>query len=363
MSRESGRSTVSAAEQLQKSHPRHHAKVQPLPEGLPGRAEAKDVGIADPGDEVSFYVIGDHGGVKAAGPQNAVSYAIQRQLGERDAFVYSVGDIVYFYGERWEYPHQFYEPYAHVPLPIIGIPGNHDGDIRGEHTERKPLDGFIENFCAPEPTIPPTDPELEFGRHTQTQPYCDWTLILEAVTIVGIYSNVVPGGHFEESQSEWLSAELGAAATDRPLIVAVHHPPYSVDSMHGGSAYLGEVLDNAFEESGRTPELVLCGHVHDYQRFSRRWGEKTIAYVVVGNSGYHNLHQLAKDATPGEEVANGVSFEYGDAKEYGFLKLTIGAGKIAGSYSGVKPGTMPDGSDATVSTAKDSFSIPTRRPL
>jgi hypothetical protein len=145
MDRATGKGTVTAAEQLQRHHPRHHAKVQPLPHGFPGRAKGKDVGIEDPGEEVSFFVIGDHGGVRAAGPQNAVSYAMQKAGGA--AFVYSVGDIVYFYGERWEYPHQFYEPYAHVPVPIVGIPGNHDGDIKGEHTEREPLDGFMENFC------------------------------------------------------------------------------------------------------------------------------------------------------------------------------------------------------------------------
>ena len=45
--------------------------------------------------------------------------------------------------------------------------------------------------------------------------------------------------------------------------------------------------------------------------------------MVIGNSGYHNLHQLAKDAKPGEEVTDGVIFEYGDAKEYRFLRLAV----------------------------------------
>jgi hypothetical protein len=357
LDRATGRSDVTAAGQLQKVHPHHHAHVQPLPDGSPGRVGGKGVGIQDRGDGISFFVIGDHGGVKAAGPQNAISYSMQKAGDADDAFVYSVGDIVYFYGERWEYPHQFYEPYAHVPVPIVGIPGNHDGDIKGEHTERKPLDGFMENFCDKTPSIPPGDPEFEFGRHTQTQPYCDWTLELKAVTIVGIYSNVVPGGNFEPRQTEWLAGELSAAPADKPLIVAVHHPPYSVDSMHGGSVHVGEVLDQAFDTSKRTPDLVLSGHVHDYQRFTRRRGKETIPYIVIGNSGYHNLHVFAKGTKAGEEVGDGVTFEYGDAAEYGFLRLTVSAGKISGEYSGVKPGTMPDGSDATVTPSKDTFQI------
>lgn len=357
MDRATGKGTVTAAEQLQRSHPRHHARVQPLPQGFPGRASGKGVGIDDPGEEVSFFVIGDHGGVKAAGPQNAVSYAMQKAI-EDVAFVYSVGDIVYFYGERWEYPHQFYEPYAHVPVPILGIPGNHDADIKGAHTEREPLDGFMENFCDSTPSIPPTDPEFEFGRYTQTQPYCDWTLDLKAVTIVGLYSNVVPGGHFEPSQIEWLKGELSSAAADKPLIVALHHPPYSVDSMHGGSIHVGEVLDEAFDAAKRVPDLVLSGHVHDYQRFTRQRGKDEIPYIVIGNSGYHNLHRFAKGTKAGEEVGDGVTFEAGEATEYGFLKLTVSKGKIAGEFTGVKPGKMPDGSDASVNPASDVFELP-----
>lgn len=354
MDRATGRSVVTAAEQLQKSHPRHHAHVQPLPEGSPGKVDGKAVGIEDPGDGVSFFVIGDHGGVKAAGPQNAVSYAMQKAV-DGVSFVYSVGDIVYFFGERWDYPHQFYEAYAHLELSMVAIPGNHDWEIKGEHTERKPLDGFMENFCDTKPSIPPTDPELEFGRHTQTQPYCDWTLELDAVTIIGIFSNVVPGGHLEPSQTEWLTAELAAAATDRPLIVALHHPPYSVDSMHGGSELMGELLDKAFDESGRTPDMVLSGHVHDYQRFTRMRDGKKITYIVIGNSGYHNLHLFAKGTTAGEEVGDGVTFEAGVANEYGFLKLTVSKGEISGEFTGAKPGTMPDGSDALIKPAQDAF--------
>jgi hypothetical protein len=100
----------------------------------------------------------------------------------------------------------------------------------------------MENFFDSTPSIPPTDAEFEFGRYTQTQPYCDWTLELEAVTIIGIYSNVVPGGHFEPSQ----------------------------------------ILDEAFDVAKRTSDLVLSGHVHDYQRFTRKRGKEKIPYIVIG---------------------------------------------------------------------------------
>ena len=63
-------------------------------------------------------------------------------------------------------------------------------------------------MCTPKPEVPPADPQFEYGRHTQTEPWCDWTLELKAVTIIGLYSNVPSGGHLEQSQIDWLIAEF-----------------------------------------------------------------------------------------------------------------------------------------------------------
>jgi hypothetical protein len=170
-----------------------------------------------------------------------------------------------------------------------------------------------------------------------------------------VYSNVPSGGHLEPEQTARLTQELKDADTAKPVIVGLHHPPYSIDAHHGGSAPMGQALDQAFNDSGRVPDLVLSGHVHDYQRFTRTIGDKTVPYIVSGNGGYHNLHQLASGASPGQELAPGVVFEFGDATQYGFLKLTVDGGKISGEYVGAKPGTMPDGSDTTVTGGVDTF--------
>jgi hypothetical protein len=347
---------VKAREQLTKSFP--PGRIQPLPPGSPGSRTAADLGITD-SDPITFFVIGDVGGVQAPGPQNGVSYAMQKTTAAKAAFVYLVGDIVYFHGEPANYQAQFYEPYGHLNLPIVAIPGNHDGDVAvddsGAPTGRSPLDTFMANFCTQTPQIPTADPELEFGRHTQTLPWCDWTLGLEAVTIVGVYSNVPSGGHFETTQTDWMAAQLKAAPADRPLILAFHHPPLSIDAMHGGSQKMVDAVTQACATAGRYPDLVITGHVHDYQRFSWSVAGHTITTIVQGNSGYHNLHKLAPDAKPGTDLGNGVTFEYGDDSGYGFLTLTVSGGAISGTYTGVAPGTMPDGSDATVTPDKDHF--------
>lgn len=336
--------SVRSRDQL--SHSRHpDAGIQPLPEGRGGRARGSEVGIERDTNPLTFLVLGDQGGVKDPDPQNAVSNAMQARVEAKavPSFVYSVGDIVYYNGDATEYGPQFYEAYGHLRLPIVGIPGNHDGDTTDD-PNRTPLDTFMANFCSKTPSLPAG--LEEFGRDTQTQPYCDWTLELVAVTIVGVYTNVPSGGHLETSQTDWLTGELGAAAADRPLIVSLHHPPYSIDAMHGGSARMAAALDAAFQASGRTPDLVLSGHVHDYQRFTRAIGKRSVPYIVIGNGGYHNLHRLAGDAQPGEELADGVTFEYGDDKNWGFLELTINGSSISGSYTAVtKDGAATAGAD------------------
>jgi acid phosphatase type 7 len=276
-------------------------------------------------------------------PQNNVSNAMQAQAAP--TFVYHVGDVIYFNGDEADYPSQFYEPYGHLTTPIIGIPGNHDGDNSNPNVAS--LSAFMTNFCAPTPTLPAGSEE--FNRDTETQPNCYWTLRAQAVTIIGCYSNVPSGGVIAADQAAWLASELTAAPTGPPLIVTLHHPPYSIDDFHGGSAAMGQVLDAAFQTSGRTPDLVLSGHVHDYQRFTRTMADGTaLPYVVSGNGGYHNLHKFAKGATPGQEVRTGVVFDAGDDANWGFLSLTSDGATLAGEYIRAAP-------DDTVTQGVDSF--------
>jgi hypothetical protein len=342
-----GIASATAREQIQKHQvPAPTEGVQPLPPGSGGRATPAGVGITE-NDPLKLFVIGDHGGIMDPNPQNAVSNAMQAAVaaGQAPAFVYSVGDWVYFNGDAADWPSQFYEPYAHLNVPMVGIPGNHDGDT-SDDPSRQPLDAWMANLCSGAPTL--SSGAEEYERDTETQPWCDWTLQLQALTVIGVYTNVPSGGHLEQSQIEWLTGELEAADAAKPVIVALHHPPYSCDQHHGGSQAMGAALDGAFLASKRCPELVLTGHVHDYQRFSRTYSGRQITYVVIGNSGYHNLHLLATDAKPGEELAPGVIFEYGDDSEWGFLSLAVSGTTISGEYTGVAK-------DGTTTPKKDSF--------
>jgi 3',5'-cyclic AMP phosphodiesterase CpdA len=343
MSRRFGIPQLAIATQVQKDqHPELSQPFEPLPAPTgtaPYRLELSHVvGRLAPQQRV-LHIIGDCGGVKDPKPQANVATAMIEDLEKSRPVAevcYGVGDWVYFHGAEAEYPHQFQEPYAHYNLPMLGIPGNHDGDA--EHGETS-LEAYVRYFCARTPELRPE--VAEYHRDTMTQPNCYWTLQDELVTIVGLYSNVPSGGEIQQDQVDWLASELSAAPKGVALIVALHHPPLSGDAHHGGSQQMGKVLDDAFAASGRVPDLVLSGHVHNWQRFSRTIGARTVPYVVCGSSGYHNLHGMASGAAPGLQVRPDTVLEAFDTARWGFLRLVVGRARIEGEYVAVaKDGTV-----------------------
>jgi acid phosphatase type 7 len=332
-------------QQAQKFHAfQSNQKFEPLPAPtgpLPYRLATSEIGIAPAAGQRVFHVTGDTGGVKDARHQLDVAAAMIEDLrsgeGPAPSFFFHVGDVVYFNGDESQYGPQFYEPYAHYNLPIVAIPGNHDGD-NSDDTSVPSLTGFVENFCSPTPHL---DPQAgETNRDTMTQPNVFWTLTDELVSIVGLYTNVPEGGQVHQDQVEWLIAELEAAPTGCALIVALHHPPYSADAHHGGSARMGALLDEVFQRSHRVPDMVLSGHVHNYQRFTRTIAGRQIPYIVAGAGGYHNLHRMAATASGPLDVLPFKVTEDCELEAYcddrwGFLRLSVTPGQIAGEYTAV----------------------------
>ena len=113
------------------------------------------------------------------------------------------------------------------------------------------------------------------------------------------------------------------------LIVAVHHPPYSLDTTHGGYPDIEIALDRIIQSTGRVPTIVLSGHVHSYQRFQRKLeAKKAIQYVVAGAGGYANtprlMHKIESDVNnqPLPSRPDLTLMAYND-QEPGFLRITI----------------------------------------
>jgi len=358
-----------ASEQLAGLAPHPPQVFQPLPPPTgapPFRLELGSVigseaaAAIEQAGALSFHAIGDTGGVTSPQDQLIVAEWMEHDFDSQKpapSFFYHLGDVVYFDGERNRYYDQFYDPYLHYPAPIFAIAGNHDGDL-GIPPVGTSLEGFMVNFCADQPVVRPDARDVP--RPAMTQPYCYWTLLAPLLTVIGLYTNCPEHGVVEQDQADWFKAELAAADSNKALVVALHHPPYSADAHHGASPPMRALLAEAFAAAGRTPDLVLSGHVHNYQRFLVG-KDAPLTYVVAGAGGYPNLHSMARVGNgpppiPWTDTETGATLaSYNKEHRHGFLRLTVTSSEIRGSYTTV-PRLHESWSDGPVEEI-DSFTI------
>ncbi len=334
---------------------------QPLPKplGFPPYHYALSDHFQDVAKHISssnkmiLHVLGDSGGVQDGEFQSNVADRMTDSLGSANGantpqFCYHVGDVVYFTGAHDDYYAQFYEPYERYTAPIFAIPGNHDGEV-DDPTLQTSLDGWVAYFMQANPDVDSISKDAPRVGLNLPNPY--WTLLTPFATFVGMYTNVPEHGSIDSIQQQWLTNEFATAPKNLPLILALHHPIYSFDIFHSGSSKMADVLENAIRDTGRVPNLVLTGHVHDYQRV-----EQSIApdgptpFLVVGNGGYHNLHQIH---SPNGTVAADTKAKlvYGKVV-WGYLTLTIDKKNISGETTEIdRTGKV---------TAGDTFSYPSK---
>ena len=299
--------------QVQRIPPRRNDLPLNLPDFLPPDI----IAAIESAGKISFHAVGDTGAAKvnrsqtaltAIGHEAAVADAmvadVQNQGATGPAFFFHLGDVIYNFGEAQYYYDQFYEPFRAYDRPIFAIPGNHDGMVFGQGSSAPQvptLDAFLTNFCAAEPGPSPDAGGLM--RSVMTQPGVYFTLDAPFVSIIGLYSNVLDsgvgvissqGGHFPivDDQLDFLKSELARLkperkANKRAIIIAVHHPPLSADAKHGGSLGIIKDIDACCKAADLYPDVVLSGHAHLYQRFTRVMkGGKEVPYVVAGSGGF-----------------------------------------------------------------------------
>lgn len=127
--------------------------------------------------------------------------------------------------------------------------------------------------------------ELQAGEFVQ------YALDVGAVRVLALDSQV-PGasyGDLCDARLAWLAAQLDAAR-DRPVIVALHHPPFASGIGHMDKLRLAPAASaklDALLRGHPNVERVLCGHVHRTM-FTRFGG--TLAVAVPSPA-----HQVAFD--------------------------------------------------------------------
>ncbi len=364
---------------------RQHA-LQPLPfpapRGLPepvlalaqvlGARGQAIVDTALAAGRAVFHSVGDTGNTRGPDPQNAVADKMIADFAEADPadvplFWLHLGDVIYNFGEALYYYDQFYDPYRDYPAPILALAGNHDGMI-APGTHAITLDAYLANFCADTFRITPEAGGL--SRTAQIQPGVFFTVEAPFVRILALYSNTLEdpgvisteGGAFPElndSQLDYLRAALTRVKEEKyagALILAHHHPAYTAGAKHGWSIKLREECDALFEETGVWPHAVLSAHAHNYQRFTRAWGEREVPYVIAGNGG-HGLGKLStKRAGPlrvpmvidGADDGDHVRLENYDDQDYGYLRIVADAATLRIEYHPASDGTLAKTPDDVV---------------
>src|SRR5258708_36126476 len=208
--------------------------------------------------KLTFHLNGDMGGIGTNQQQVLVANGMEadfdpkKDASENPAFLYLNGDCVYFNGEVKEYYSQFYHPYEFYPGPVFAVPGNHDGEnLPGDST----LNGFVRNFCAPQPVKMPESGDSH--RTAMVQPNVYWTLLTPLARIIGLYSNVPEGGSIRSPQSDWLVDQLKTLPKSLPIILSLHHPLYSADTFHSATTFMKDALEKAAQAPMRHPVMIV----------------------------------------------------------------------------------------------------------
>jgi Icc protein len=189
------------------------------------------------------------------------------RLPQRPDAIVITGDLTDF-GRAAEYAHlrALLAPLA--PTPIYLLPGNHDdrSQMRASFPEHSYLgrDGFVQ-FSVP----------------------------VGGLQLIAL-DTVVPGaseGSLCAERLAWLAAELATHAA-RPVVVAMHHPPFRTLIGHMDDIGLLEGAEALEQLVARYPnvERVVCGHLH--RSIQVRFGG-TIAATVPSPA-----HQVCLDLAP-----------------------------------------------------------------
>lgn len=336
--------------------------------GAAGARVSKEIESAG---KIVFHAVGSTGNTieagdpESRGPRRPMGTLLVAEKMENDfransgksgpSFLFLLGDIIYYYGENQYYYGQFYLPYVQYPAPIFAVAGNHDGMVI-PGTDVPTLQAFLDNFCAT--AFHQTSASRGLGRTAQIQPGVYFTLEAPFVRILALYSNTLEGpgvissegGKFPEvtdAQLRFLEAALNRVKAEKfegAVIIVVHHDPYGPGG-HGGSAQMRADLDAVFRKTGVWPHVILSGHAHDYQRYTRTVEGMQIPYVVAGNGGYGLQRRIGGGvATPMNLSLDNddVTLETFDEQNLGFLRITVDPKQLRLEYQPLSSGAATD---------------------
>ncbi len=352
------------------------ANLEPVPQPVGGAVEpiltlAQTYGNAGPAKvaaieqekQIVFHSVGDTGSVSGPDTQSLVADKMVSDFQEENSadvpsFFFHLGDVVYYFGEAQYYYDQFYEPFRNYPAPIVAIPGNHDGVVYAADPAPT-LQAFLQNFCAP--SFAPSPDEGGLLRTTMIQPGVYFTFDAPFVRILGLYSNVLedPGvissqggtNSLDERQITFLTTALKRVKSENyagAVIIAVHHPPFTGDSTHGGSPQMLADIDSACKTAGVWPHALFSGHAHNYQRFTRTVNNMQTPYIVAGCGGHSPLSAMRGPYRTPYKIDDTLTLESYDDTDFGYLRVVVNAQTLTIEFHPESDGGVTKTPDDTV---------------
>jgi calcineurin-like phosphoesterase family protein len=266
--------------------------------------------------------------------------------------VLAVGDLQYECGELSSFE-AFYDPsWGRVRQMTHPTPGNHEYEINGclEPTTGGG-DGYFSYFGD---AAAPRDP----GCVTLCATYYSFDVGQWHIVALNSMCSKVGGCQAGSRQERWLRADL-AATTQSCILAYWHHPRYASNARVNVRVH---PLWTALYDAGA--DLVLSGHVHNYERFARL-GRGTpdsalptvdadgMREIVVGTGG--SSHQGFGTVVPGSQVRN--------ATVFGVLKLVLHPGSYGWDFVPEAGKTFSEsGSDTCHAGPRGQDSVPPSTP-
>ncbi len=299
--------------------------------------------------KIVFHTVGDTGGVRDGAAQETVIADTMEadftdNAGENPAFFYHLGDVVYYNFDAASFPKeftmQFVKPYQFLQEPIVTIPGNHDSSPATSTNPGNLLE-YMKFFCAKQaqPLVP------DFDRTSMIEPYLYYTFEAPYVKIIGLYSNNSEGPGVldpEEDQTqlnflkaEFIRAKQARPADSRAVLVAVHHPLFSVSNDHGASPPMLKQVDALMKQTGFIPDAFLSGHVHGFESFVRQYQGREIPYIICGTGGYNDDAHVKQQFRMPLDCGNGFTLTQFFNHQFGYMRMTIDEDYLTAEYIGV----------------------------
>jgi hypothetical protein len=138
------------------------------------------------------------------------------------------------------------------------------------------------------------------------------------------------------AQDDFLENELQSQPDSKCVLVYWHHPRWDASGLQAGEDEMQPIWDTFFLDvsTPKRPDIVLNGHLHNYQRFKplNRLGETAtpaiegITEFIVGTGGHETLHSVNTPASDSRLDASRGPPSNNDA--WGILKLTLRQSKF-----------------------------------